>query len=50
MAFAGGTVVRDTNKGIWLTDLPDEINVIVVGQEFVTAGVQVAPTFQEQTQ
>lgn len=50
VAFAGVTVVRDTNKGIWLTDLPDEINVIVVGQEFVTAGVQVAPTFQEQTQ
>ncbi|APX10617.1 efflux RND transporter periplasmic adaptor subunit [Tateyamaria omphalii] len=50
VAFNPATVVRDTAQGIWLADLPDEINVIVVGQEFVTAGVTVAPTFQEQTQ
>ncbi|WP_147113656.1 efflux RND transporter periplasmic adaptor subunit [Tateyamaria sp. syn59] len=50
VAFNSATVVRDTAQGIWLADLPDEINVIVVGQEFVTAGVTVAPTFQEQTQ
>ena len=48
--FAPVTVMRDTTQGIWLTDLPDELNVIVVGQEFVTAGVKVAPTYQEQTQ
>ncbi|KIC51497.1 efflux RND transporter periplasmic adaptor subunit [Tateyamaria sp. ANG-S1] len=50
VAFNPATVVRDTAQGIWLAGLPDEINVIVVGQEFVTAGVTVAPTFQEQTQ
>ncbi|MEL6463378.1 MAG: efflux RND transporter periplasmic adaptor subunit [Pseudomonadota bacterium] len=50
VAFNPATVVRDTAQGIWLTGLPEEINVIVVGQEFVTAGVTVAPTFQEQTQ
>ena len=50
VAFNPATVVRDTAQGIWLSGLPEEINVIVVGQEFVTAGVTVAPTFQEQTQ
>lgn len=50
VAFLPVTVLRDTIQGIWLTGLPDEINVIVVGQEFVTAGVTVAPTFEEQTQ
>ena len=48
--FAPVTVMRDTTQGIWLTGLPDTANVIVVGQEFVTAGVKVAPTYQEQTQ
>lgn len=48
--FLPVTVMRDTIQGVWLTGLPDEISVIVVGQEFVTAGVTVAPTFQEQTQ
>ncbi|MEX0369388.1 MAG: efflux RND transporter periplasmic adaptor subunit [Tateyamaria sp.] len=50
VAFNPAMVVRDTVQGVWLTGLPDEMNVIVVGQEFVTAGVTVAPTFQEQTQ
>ncbi|WP_223423575.1 efflux RND transporter periplasmic adaptor subunit [Tateyamaria pelophila] len=50
VAFTPVKVMRDTVQGVWLTGLPDEINVIVVGQEFVTAGVTVAPTYQEQTQ
>ncbi|WP_299549604.1 efflux RND transporter periplasmic adaptor subunit [uncultured Tateyamaria sp.] len=50
VAFNPVNVVRDTAQGIWLTGLADKVNVIVVGQEFVTAGVTVAPTFQEQTQ
>jgi len=50
VAFNPVSVVRDTAQGIWLTGLADEVNVIVVGQEFVTAGVKVAPTYQEQTQ
>lgn len=50
VAFNPVNVVRDTAQGIWLTGLADEANVIVVGQEFVTAGVTVAPTYQEQTQ
>jgi multidrug efflux system membrane fusion protein len=50
VAFVPVTIMRDTAQGVWLTGLPDEINVIVVGQEFVTAGVKIAPTYQEQTQ
>ncbi|MEO0667105.1 MAG: efflux RND transporter periplasmic adaptor subunit [Pseudomonadota bacterium] len=50
VAFNPVTVLRDTAQGVWLTGLPDQVNVIVVGQEFVTAGVTVAPTYQEQTQ
>ena len=50
VAFNQVSVVRDTVEGIWLTGLPEQVNVIVVGQEYVTAGVTVAPTYQEQTQ
>ncbi|WP_108838898.1 efflux RND transporter periplasmic adaptor subunit [Tateyamaria sp. Alg231-49] len=50
VVFVPVQVLRDTTNGVWLTGLPDEADVIVVGQEFVTAGVKVAPTFQEQTQ
>ncbi len=48
--FVPVNVLRDTAQGVWLTGLPDTLNVIVVGQEFVTAGVTVAATYQEQTQ
>ena len=49
VSFIPVTVMRDTTQGVWLTGLPDEVNVIVVGQEFVTAGVTVIPTYTEQT-
>ncbi|MEP5632658.1 MAG: efflux RND transporter periplasmic adaptor subunit [Tateyamaria sp.] len=48
--FVPVNMVRDTVEGVWLTGLPDRADVIVVGQEFVTAGVKVAPTYQERTQ
>lgn len=40
-------VVRDTADGIWVTGLPDTADVIVVGQEFVTEGVLVRPSFRD---
>lgn len=46
-AFAPVTIVRDTIEGVWLTDLPDEITVIVVGQDFVTAGTPLTVTLRE---
>ena len=45
--FMPVTLLRDTAQGVWVTDLPDEVDIITIGQEFVTDGVPVAPTFQE---
>jgi multidrug efflux system membrane fusion protein len=46
-AFAPVTLLRDTPDGVWVDGLGEEASVIVVGQEFVTDGVPVAPTYQE---
>ena len=40
------SVMRDTIDGIWVTGLPETVDVIVVGQEYVTDGVPVLPTMQ----
>jgi multidrug efflux system membrane fusion protein len=44
------TVIRDTADGVWVAGLPALANVIVVGQEYVVEGVEVAPTWREVTQ
>lgn len=36
-------MVSDTEDGIWLTGLPDEVRIITVGQEFVAVGQKVDP-------
>lgn len=43
-------LIRDTARGVLLSGLPETADVIVVGQEFVTAGVEVATTLEELTQ
>lgn len=48
--FAPVSVIRDTTEGIWLTGLPETVEVIVVGQEFVTDGVAVTATLRENNQ
>lgn len=40
-------LLRDTPKGIWVSGLPENIDVIIIGQEFVTDDVAVLPTYQE---
>ncbi|MCK0151158.1 efflux RND transporter periplasmic adaptor subunit [Marivita sp. S6314] len=45
--FVPVTVLRDAPEGIYLSGLPDQVDVITVGQEFVTDGVPVAPSFEE---
>ncbi len=45
--FATASVVRDTPEGTWVTGLDESADIIVVGQEFVTDGVPVAPTYRE---
>jgi multidrug efflux system membrane fusion protein len=47
VSFMPVTMLRDTIEGVWLTDLPDQVNVITIGQEYVIDGVTVAPTFAE---
>lgn len=48
--FVEVQMIRDTVRGVLLAGLPDNADVIVVGQEFVTAGVDVAITLEELTQ
>ncbi|MEE4187104.1 MAG: efflux RND transporter periplasmic adaptor subunit [Roseobacter sp.] len=45
--FHAVRLLRDTAQGVWLAGLPDTLDVIVLGQEYVIAGVKVAPTVQE---
>lgn len=45
--FAEVQLIRDTARGVWLTGLPEIAEVIVVGQEFVSAGVEVDTTPEE---
>ncbi len=47
VAFAPVTMLRDSVDGVWLSGLPERADVIVVGQDFVTQGVLVAPSYRE---
>ncbi|CUH53796.1 efflux RND transporter periplasmic adaptor subunit [Shimia marina] len=47
VSFNPVELLRDGQDGIWVGGLPDKANVIIVGQEFVVAGVKVNPSFQE---
>lgn len=48
--FVPVRMVRDTTQGVWVTGLGERADVIVVGQDFVTEGVPVEPTFREVSQ
>jgi multidrug efflux system membrane fusion protein len=48
--FVPVTLLRDTINGVWVAGLPDEVAVIVLGQEYVTDGVPVEVTWREATQ
>lgn len=48
VSFAPATVLRDTDQGIWLAGLPDEIGAIIVGQEFTREGAVVDVTWREE--
>ncbi|MCT4608048.1 MAG: efflux RND transporter periplasmic adaptor subunit [Pelagimonas sp.] len=40
-------LLRDTREGVWLTGLPETVDVILLGQEYVTDGVPVTASFEE---
>ena len=46
--FAPVIPLRDTTEGFWVGGLPQIVDVIVVGQEFVTDGVPVIVTYREE--
>lgn len=41
------TILQDTREGVWVTGLPAKVNIIVLGQEYVTAGQTVDATTVE---
>jgi multidrug resistance efflux pump len=45
--FTPVEILRDTREGVWVTGLPDEVDVIILGQEYVTDGVPVIPSFED---
>ncbi|WP_238364414.1 efflux RND transporter periplasmic adaptor subunit [Mesobacterium pallidum] len=48
--FAPVTMIRDTANGVWVAGLPEDADVILIGQEYVTDGTAVEPEWQEATQ
>ncbi|MCD7059618.1 efflux RND transporter periplasmic adaptor subunit [Pelagibacterium xiamenense] len=40
-------VARDTREGMWVTGLPETVDIITLGQEFVQAGQQVTVSREE---
>lgn len=46
-AFAPVALVRDTAEGVWVTGLPEQVQVIVVGQDFVTHGTPITVTLRK---
>ncbi|SHI87328.1 efflux RND transporter periplasmic adaptor subunit [Wenxinia saemankumensis] len=47
VGFQAVELLRDTPQGVWVAGLPEEVDVIVVGQEYVVPGVAVDPTYRE---
>ena len=45
--FAAVDLLRDTVDGVWVSGLPATADIITVGQEYVVAGVKVAPVYAE---
>ena len=42
VVFFPTTAVKDTIDGIWVSGLPDKVNLIVTGQEYVVVGEQIS--------
>lgn len=49
-AFMPVNILRDTSEGVWVTGLPERVEVIIIGQEYVTAGRSIDVSYQELTQ
>lgn len=47
-AFTPVTLIRDTVEGVLVSGLPDRADIIIVGQEYVTDGVAVRPSYADE--
>ena len=47
--FAPVMMLRDTARGVWLAGLPEAVDVITIGQGFVTEGMPVRITYESET-
>lgn len=45
--FMPVTILQDVREGVWVSGLPEKVDVIVVGQEYVTDGRAVTASFKE---
>lgn len=45
--FMPVTILRDELRGVWVLGLPDSADVIIVGQEYVSEGRSIMPTYTE---
>ncbi len=45
VVFTAVEIVEDGPEGLWVTGLPDTVNLITVGQEYVTVGELVEPVY-----
>jgi len=50
VSFAPARLLRDSDDGVWLAGLPEQIAAIVVGQEFTRDGAVVDVTWREDQQ
>ncbi|MGR3759692.1 efflux RND transporter periplasmic adaptor subunit [Roseobacteraceae bacterium NS-SX3] len=50
VGFLPVELLRDEADGVWVGGLPEQADIIVVGQDFVTEGVAVAPSYREAAQ
>ncbi len=48
--FVPVRLLRDEAEGVWLDGLPEEADVIIVGQDFVTEGVALKPSYREMSE
>jgi membrane fusion protein, multidrug efflux system len=44
--FFSVEIIRDSTEGVWLSGLPEDVEVIVVGQEYVIDGRRVTVTYR----
>ncbi len=45
--FIPVSIIRDSTKGVWVSGLPDQVDIIILGQEYVTDGRRVSVTYKE---